>query len=419
SDTLIQAEIFGHTYLFFDSLGSLISSREFEEAGDFCEGRARVKYQDLWTFIDEHGNFIPEPRFGEVYDYYQGAALVKEKSQWGLMNRDGKYIVPPQYSEARPFHDGWAAVQKEGKWLYINERGEAGGKLRFDEADDFLHGTARVKYKKKYGFVDRNLTWQVKPQFRKMSVPGGNGVIAVSNKKKENWFLVNRQGKRISDRTFLSAGTWSEGLASVSGRDSTGKIRFGFIDTTGNLVVGLLYDKVSDFHEGLAAALLNGKWGYIGLDGFVIQPVFQLAGNFDLGYAEVYLKDKKMYTDQKGNYYSKIVRLPRTEETQSTALSKADSLHGIVRENRSYGMVDSSGAFLIPPVYGKIYDFKNGIARTKSGSYKGVLSLNGRVILKPTYNYVTHLNNGIIRVEKNGKIGYYQKDCKWIWPLAD
>ena len=39
--------------------------------------------------------------------------------------------------------------------------------------------------------------------------------------------------------------------------------KWGFLDTTGQIVIPAKYDQVSGFAEGLAPASLSGRWGYI------------------------------------------------------------------------------------------------------------------------------------------------------------
>jgi hypothetical protein len=39
----------------------------------------------------------------------------------------------------------------------------------------------------------------------------------------------------------------------------------GFIDTTGKEVVPCIFEGARDFSEGLAAVLVDGKWGYIAI----------------------------------------------------------------------------------------------------------------------------------------------------------
>jgi len=66
----------------------------------------------------------------------------------------------------------------------------------------------------------------------------------------------------------------------------------------------------SSFSEGLAPVMTEGlKWGYINKDGkFVIEPRFDLAGQFTEGFAKVAIGDKLGYIDKQGRYIWKPTR---------------------------------------------------------------------------------------------------------------
>lgn len=83
------------------------------------------------------------------------------------------------------------------------------------------------------------------------------------------------------------------------------------------------------------------------------------------------------------------------------------------------GFVDSSGAWIIKPVFDDIQiqmetegdDFEinyfiNGIAIVKSGELWGVINENGNWIIQPTYDAVGAFYDGYAKVVLNGKIGF-------------
>lgn len=74
----------------------------------------------------------------------------------------------------------------------------------------------------KYGYVDRNGSFVISPQFDD------------------------------ADEFF------SAGLAAVKVRD-----KWGYINSTGKMVIPPTFEEARQFTEGLAAVKLNGKWRYI------------------------------------------------------------------------------------------------------------------------------------------------------------
>jgi hypothetical protein len=116
---------------------------------------------------------------------------------------------------------------------------------------------------------------------------------------------------------YTAAGSFTEGLAPVS---MTKDAQFtsteletnaepfyarggwwGFIDTTGKLVIEMKFDVVSQFSESLARVRQNGKWGFIDKKGeFVIPPRYEWVRSFKNGIAEAVLDGMIILIDRQG-----------------------------------------------------------------------------------------------------------------------
>lgn len=134
---------------------------------------------------------------------------------------------------------------------------------------------------------------------------------------------------------------------------------FGFIDSTGRVVIDPRFERVGRFQDGLCAVAEGGLYGYIdGTGAWVISPRFAMAGPFREGRARV-----------------------------------RESLAG------KYGYIDRTGALVIPYRYDDAGDFVDGVTRvghaTKLGRLKssfadvGVecwyeyIDLQGQTVAKP------------------------------------
>jgi hypothetical protein len=96
------------------------------------------------------------------------------------------------------------------------------------------------------------------------------------------FILVRDDGYMVTNRTFSLAGDFSEQSAPVyiNGRGAT------FITDFGDLLNNRWFDRVSGYHEGLAAVCENGRFGYIDVDGVpVFGRTFDYAGDFRNGEA--------------------------------------------------------------------------------------------------------------------------------------
>jgi hypothetical protein len=75
----------------------------------------------------------------------------------------------------------------------------------------------------------------------------------------------------------------------------------GIIDKQGNIVHEPEYEQTGEFHEGLAAVCVNGKWGYVDTSGgWIIAPQFSSADDFRHGLARVAWRDGYGYIDRRG-----------------------------------------------------------------------------------------------------------------------
>lgn len=104
---------------------------------------------------------------------------------------------------------------------------------------------------------------------------------------------VNAVGEVVIEATYLFAAPFNDlGLALVTQDVAQNGWPYenGYIDTTGTVVVPLLYQQLGDFSEGLATAQKEGKWGYISLDGsVVIDFIYEEVSDFSQGKAVVKL----------------------------------------------------------------------------------------------------------------------------------
>ncbi|MGZ4033274.1 MAG: WG repeat-containing protein [Bacteroidia bacterium] len=77
--------------------------------------------------------------------------------------------------------------------------------------------------------------------------------------------------------------------------------KWGFIDTTGNVVVPPKYNEVTNFSYGVARVRNGRKWGLIDTSGAILIKVeCDFIGDFADGVAKVLIDGQTYYTDTKG-----------------------------------------------------------------------------------------------------------------------
>jgi WG containing repeat len=109
-------------------------------------------------------------------------------------------------------------------------------------------------------------------------------------------FAQKSKNKTKTSSKYEIQGPYYDGLARVKLNH-----KWGFIDTTGGVVVPLKYNEVSNFTDGLAKVRMGHKWGLVDTKGTVIiKPTFDAIFEFVNGKAKVLLEGKEYYMDKTG-----------------------------------------------------------------------------------------------------------------------
>ena len=98
----------------------------------------------------------------------------------------------------------------------------------------------------------------------------------------EKWGFIDTSGTVVIGAQFDAVAEFSQGLAAVatdtdrtnhSCMDCDRNQRWGFIDKSGKEMIPLQYHAVLSFSEGLAAVMNDeGKWGYVNTKGELVIP---------------------------------------------------------------------------------------------------------------------------------------------------
>ncbi len=149
----------------------------------------------------------------------------------------------------------------------------------------------------------------------------------------------------------------SEGLVMVNNGGTPGYDggiyggKFGFIDSTGKIIISLIYDNVSQFKDGICIVSKNKKYGAINKSGKTIIPIkYDMLREFNDGLAMVNVGLK----------------------------FNSNGGHDVVEKEGKWGFINLQNKIVIPIIYTWAYPFSEGKAQVS-------------------------LNNKIIYIDKNGK----------------
>ncbi len=321
-----------------------------ESVMNFSEGRASViNKEGKLGVIDKKGKvIIPFEYDYSVFTYSDGIMCCHKNKEdtWYYFDHDGKQLFETHDGGPSQFSDGYACkyCSDDGKYYYIDKTGKpAFGGKKWEWADTFSDGMALVYEGNGWGFINTEgeLVIPCKYSSRAEENPEGfhDGLaLVVTDPARERVSFIDKTGKKAFEREFLTACSFSEGLASIFDEeqdrwgyiDKTGKTvitldrgvagrdfseglamihhwgtPIGYIDKTGKLVIQLeenLYRDAHPFHDGRARVWRGDHEGYIDRTGKEVIPCEYIAyEDFHEGIVKIQKGDKQGYIDLEGN----------------------------------------------------------------------------------------------------------------------
>jgi len=338
---------------FIDLKGDFVVTPQFDAAINFREGLARVQIGDKWGFINRAGKVVIQPIFydsgalvsADAGSFYDGLARMsvgtdRTRAKWGFIDRTGKFVINPIYDGAWFFDHGIAAVEVAGKWGFINKKGSWVAAPQFDDSYTpafFSDGLAAVRVKDKYGYVDKTGHLAITPQFRRANkFQDGFATAAIgtdcSAEKSEHgdqiqndtfdcrWGVIDKSGTFLVQPKYTDAHAFADGLAAVAigsfcsafkvknlqemeTENSMRDCKYGYIDSSGRMVISPQFDHAGEFRNGSAGVMVAGAFGLIDKSGhYLLNPVYDGVLPFD-GELSIVLEDKQIrYFDRHGHF---------------------------------------------------------------------------------------------------------------------
>jgi hypothetical protein len=318
---------------FIDNDGKVLIAPTYEEARPFSEGLAAVRIGGEWGFVDREGDVVIPARFTGAMWFSEARAAVRVGERWGFIAPDGEMVIEPRYFRAGIFYDGMALVAADpsvyGETTFI----DAAGNVLVDPTD---HPAKNIDAKPvaidiggRKAFLDPRGSLLVEPREGTPPEPaeglpvvdtGGSYTLITADasgrlhlsqtvrhfftdglglvQRSQGFGYINSTGELVIPAKYADARPFSEGLAAVAAPDG----RWGFINTDGEFVIEPRLVWTSSFSEGLAAARSpRGRMGFINKEGtFVIEPEFDDASDFSYGLARVDGRDEWAYINRKG-----------------------------------------------------------------------------------------------------------------------
>lgn len=437
-------------YGYIDETGKEVIPAQYDHAYSFSEERAAVKKGDKWGFINKAGKVMTDFAYGFVYSFSEGLAAVQGKSGYGYIDINGKKVIPFEFDEAYSFSGGLAKVLK-GKTIYdkqgfIDKKGKLVVPYQYDHdfytysawegARNFDNGLCYVSKNFSKGYINTSGQEVIPCRYSRLT-PFHRGFAAYCQASDNKWGIIDKNGKELTpaifdkiDLGFVDIGyqliitakedksaknysgykfglfsTLSNNNITLPYYDAVGKIsggmisiqlnkKYGFIDSTGRLVIAPKYDYTGDFENGTAVVNLGKTYGIINKAGKEIVPVkYDDLENLSEGMAVVMVDGKAGYADG----YGREVITPQYANAGSFTEGIA------IVKNTKFGFIDKTGKAITEMKYDDVTPFLNGLALVIVNKKFGVVNKTGKEIVPPIYT----------EISSNGAYLYFEKDGKW------
>lgn len=283
-----------------------------------------LKYDKAYAVLDDAKNVDDQKKLKELTDnlhtkyveklvgtqeisdwYYQKdsdyvAAFKDDK--WGLIDKNGSFKINPkfEYLGAYSEKEGVIPCKKDGEYYYIDISGNRKliGDKDYQYLGTFSYGYAPAEFNNKYGYITRDF----KESNFEYDYAGAfsNGVAAVQ--KQGKWALINDKLKVITDFGFDEILVDKNGFCDQFGV-IVAKIqdKYYMIGADGKKLseTGFEGMKMAASKDGLMAVKQGEKWGYANTKGeMIIQPAYEDANSFSLGFAPAKKGEKWGFIDQ-------------------------------------------------------------------------------------------------------------------------
>jgi hypothetical protein len=225
--------------------------------GDVVEDNGESLYalpkDGLWGYVTRDGSWAIPPQWSRAEPFSEGLAAVSVGGAFGIIDREGNYVLEPLLASIRPFSEGCAAAEhfhERSRYLFVSRDGS------------FWHYDASPEGASAEGFLGFGDFSEGKAWFKVMDFGPEKNVFG--------W--IDTTGKIVIPRQYSGAGNFVDGLAPAA----QGGDYWAYMDETGEprLPDRWKFQKMLPFSEGLAAVRINVfTWLYMSPDGIAVEKI--------------------------------------------------------------------------------------------------------------------------------------------------
>ena len=296
----------------------------------------------------------------------------RDGTRWGYCNTEGKIILPCIYNNAFPFTTTGAVVVLDNKYGLIDTKGKWMIPASFDSLGAFNNGMAVFKKEGKFGLTDKTGKMTVPAEYKKIELQK-SGFFLLSNGEYING-LANKNGELLLPAEYKEVSDFREGRLLVQKKSTD---PWTILDEKGNTVFNMKYGE--GFFDNNAKYFSQGVLHYRTFSPNAGGGLYDRNGKM-----LIYIPDACCYNKEerilRGMYYKGLFPATRSGEINDTLPDGS-----ISKLKYANGYSDSSGQFILKPVYIDAGEFMNGVALVRRTSGIGLIDTTGREVIPLKY----------------------------------
>lgn len=352
--------------------------------GDRMPSIAYNHSNQVWGFMNISGKTQIPPNFQEVRDFHDGRAAFRQNNKWGYIDHQGKKVIKPKYAQAHSFSNHIArVVTPKGKTKFIKPNGKLAFHLDCDNAGNFHNNLAPFWKNNKVGYVNTSGKIIIHPTFLDGYEFQSNVAII---KTSSGYSIINNSGALLLPAKYKNIYKSPLEPNTIYTLKSSSGTQYYNLKT--QKFIGKKYtDGKAFFHES-AVVKVNDKYGVINTAGdWILQPIYPNLTN---------LGQSRWAVKYDGDYYM-IDSLDRQLGGDFKQLYRFSEGLATAQIDQKWGYVDTSGEFIIPPIYKATWPFYDAKARVVTNDGVGFLNQDGEIIIQPIIPDIRNFHEDLAR----------------------
>jgi Tol biopolymer transport system component len=290
--------------VFIDPTGEVLVSQRLEPLTGNFQGSelAVIEVDGSFGYLARTGQMVIPPSFARAFPFSDGHAFVCPQGQtlFGIVDSSGKITVEPKFQNGTMFKEGLAyVVDDQGQGL-VDSQGNWVLKLDLKPAQTPVVSDGLIHVVTASGTTYYDLKGQEFLTVPAMCGPFSKNLAVAQDRTSGLFGYIDRQGSWVIPALYKDAKSFSEELAAVQ----TEPNRWNFIDPSGSIVIQnvILDPEQSHFREGRCAVQKDGLWGFMDSSGkVVVDYQFHQVRPFDEGLAQVFKTNYYGFVNLKGD----------------------------------------------------------------------------------------------------------------------